>query len=111
MERTYRLAPYFFIGAIILLSGYFTKNFMRDIHPYIADLRSKYKEVLYFKADKYQTPFFHEFFLKAPLEKTKLIRISKNVFDTIKPGSDASIMYGKRSQYILGIMVDNKVVG
>ncbi len=109
-ERIIRLAPYFFIGSWVILTIYFIRTYYLDIHPFVKDLRSDYKEVFYFKADKYQTPFFHEFFLETPLERAKLIRIDKTEYDSIRPDSNACIMYGKYSEIILGVLIDDRVI-
>lgn len=106
IQRIRILSPIFFGALFILLTIYFIRNYIRDIHPYVKDLKRNQKEVLFYKANRYQTPFFREYFLETPLEKTKLIKITGKDYNRIRPGSDVCINYAPNSEFIFSVTID-----
>ena len=105
-----KMTPYFYLVVLILILIYFTRYYFQLIHPIIKDLKEGVKEVLYFTPEKYQTPFFAEYFVVTPVAKKQRIRISKELYDTIQQGSSAALKFSIHSQFIFSIDVDGNEI-
>ena len=104
------LAPYFYLFIFLLIAGYFIYYYYTLLFPYSRDLKEGSKEILYYDPGKYQTPFFAEYYIITPLFKKSRVKISKEIFDTIGPGSIAAISYSIHSHFIFSIEVDEKEI-
>jgi hypothetical protein len=110
LERMQRITPWFMLFVLILIIIYFIRYYFKLIHPVNKDLEEGMKEVLYYDPGKYQTPFFAEYFIITPIAKRSRIRISKEIFDKIRPDSFATISYSIYSHFIFSIEVDNNKI-
>ena len=97
------LAPYFYLFIFLLIAGYFIYYYYQLLYPYSRDLKGGSKEILYYDPGKYQTPFFAEYYIITPLFKKSRVKISKEVFDAIGPGTIAAISYSIHSHFIFSI--------
>ncbi|HEX6845536.1 MAG TPA: hypothetical protein VF144_01095 [Chitinophagaceae bacterium] len=104
------LTPYFYLFIFLLITGYFIYYYYKLLYPYTKDLRQGLKEILYYIPEKYQTPFFAEYYIVTPISKKSKVKISKEIFDLIGPGSTAAISYSVYSHFIFSIEVDKKEI-
>ena len=103
----FRIYPTWFLLALfIILTVYFTSYFLKSVYPLIKDLKAGKKQVIYFIPGKYQTPFFAEYYLKTPSQKTPLIRINKEMYDSIQSDSTACISMSLYSRFVFSIEVN-----
>lgn len=110
MQRMARLAPYFYFVVFLLIIGYFINYYYKLLYPLSRDLKEGHKEILYYDPEKYQTPFFAEYYIVTPVSKRSRVKISKEVFDAIRPGSIAAISYSIHSHFIFSIEVGDKEI-
>lgn len=110
LEKIKTMTPYFYLFVFILIVIYFIYYYNKLIRPVIKDLKEGVKEILYYKPEKYQTPFFAEYFIVTPVLKKSRVKINKDLFDTIQPGSSAAISYSIYSHFIFSIEVGGKEV-
>jgi hypothetical protein len=76
------------------------------VYPIIKDLKSGTKAVIPFIPGKYQTPFFAEYYLKTILKDRPLIKIDKELYDTIQDYSKAFIGISLYSEFVFFIQID-----
>jgi hypothetical protein len=110
IEMMKHLAPYFYLFIFLLIAGYFIYYYYKLLYPYSRDLKEGSKEILYYDPEKYQTPFFAEYYIVTPISKRSRVKISKEIFDAIRPGSTAAISYSIHSHFIFSIEVDEKEI-
>ena len=108
--RIRTIAPIFFTLTGIALLIYFRSFYRKLVLPYIKDLKSEKKEILYYSPDKYQTPFFAEYYITTPLTEKFRVKVSKEIFDEIDPNSKACMSLGQFSRFVFGIEVDVKKI-
>ena len=104
------LAPYFYLFIFFLIASYFIYYYYKLLFPYSRDLKEGIKEILYYEPEKYQTPFFAEYYIVTPVSKKSRVKISKEIFNAIRPGSTAAISYSIHSHFIFSIEVDQKEI-
>jgi len=105
----FRIYPIWYLWCLfIILTIYFSRYFLKSIYPLIKDLKAGRKQVIYFIPGKYQTPFFAEYYLQTPSQKTPLIRISKEMYDSIHVDSTAAISMSLYSKFVFSIEVNGK---
>jgi hypothetical protein len=103
----FRIYPvWFLLFLFILLTILFTRYFLKSVYPLFKDLKAGKKQIIFFVPGKYQTPFFAEYYLKTPSQKTPLIRINKNLYDTIQNDSSAHINVSLYSRFVFSIEVN-----
>ena len=110
LERVWKIAPYFFSFVAIALMIYFINYYRKLLLPIMKDINSQKKEIFYFSPNKYQTPFFADYFITTPLYEKSRVRVSKEIFDEIDPLSKASISLGQYSRFIFEIEVDGRKI-
>jgi len=110
IEMMNHLAPYFYLFIFLLIAGYFIYYYYKLLYPYSRDLKEGSKEILYYDPEKYQTPFFAEYYIATPVSKRSRVKISKEIFDAIRPGATAAISYSIHSHFIFSIEVDEKEI-
>ena len=106
--RYYRLHLSFLAFLLIILTIYFIRYYYKSVHPLVKDVRAGKKEVIFFVPGKYQTPFFAEYYLKTVIEDRSLIRINKELYDTIYDYSRACINMSLYSKFIFSVDIDGK---
>ena len=103
----FRIYPIWYLwGLFIILTIYFTRYFLKSVYPLIKDLKAGKKLVIYFVPGRYQTPFFAEYYLQTPSQRTPLVRISKEVYDSIRVDTTASISVSPYSRFVFSIEVN-----
>lgn len=110
IRRMAHLAPYFYLCVFLLITGYFIYYYYKLLYPFNKDLKEGIKEILYYDPGKYQTPFFAEYYIVTPISKRSRVKISKEIFDAINPGSTAAISYSIHSHFIFSIEVGDKEI-
>jgi len=108
--RIMLIAPYFFSIVALVLIIYFINYYYKLILPYIKDIKSNVKEIVYYDPGKFQTPFFAEYYIVTPITNKARVKVSKEIFDEIDPNSKASISLGKHSRFIFEIEVDGRKI-
>ncbi len=101
------VAPYLLGFFFIMLTIYFYRIYRKTIHPILKDLRERKMEVRRFKPEKYQTPFFEEYFLVTDLPKKRLIKIRKEGFYLINDSSIASVYIAPNSKLFFSVKIDH----
>ena len=110
LERTRKIAPYFFSIVASGLLIYFINYYQKLVLPFLKDLNSNKKEIFYYSPDKYQTPFFAEYYITTLLIDKSKVRVSKEIFDEIDSNSKASISIGRYSRFVFEIEVDGRKI-
>jgi hypothetical protein len=105
------ILPCFFLFLFILLTLYFIRTYLKDVHPVRRDLRSGIKECIQFTPAPYQTPFFAEYYIKTPLEKLPLIRIDAETYQRITEQSTSCIVLAPNSHLVLRMELDGYDLG
>ncbi len=104
------VAPYVFSFFFILLTVYFVNYYRKSVRPFIIDLKEGFKELLYFPAESYKTPFFNAYYIKTPSKKNAMIRVSKEMYDSIQPGVKGCLCLSPRARFVFSIDVAGKKV-
>ncbi|MBL7740724.1 MAG: hypothetical protein JNK14_16010, partial [Chitinophagaceae bacterium] len=104
------VAPYVFLFFFIVLTVYFVSYYRKSVHPFIKDLKEGIKELLYFPAESYKTPFFNAYYIKTPSKKNAMIRVSKEMYDSIQPGSKGCLCLSPRARFVFFIEVAGKKI-
>jgi hypothetical protein len=100
------VAPYFLGFLFIALTIYFYRIYRKTIHPILKDIQNEKMEVRRFKPEKYQTPFFEEYFLVTDLPQKRLIKITKEGFYLIHENSKASVYIAPNSKLLFSVKID-----
>lgn len=95
-----------FLLLFTTLSIFFFRYYRKEAFPYFLDLKTGIKEVHYFIPLKYQTPFFAEYFIRTPLEKCRLIKITATDFERITSQSLAAVSFAPVSGLPLQAAMD-----
>jgi hypothetical protein len=107
VSRFALLAPYLAGFFFILLTIYFYRHYRKLTYPYIKDVREGVKTVMFFVPERYKTPYFDAYYLKTAFRKKSMIRISKQLYDSIGPESFASIAYTPHAKFVFAIECEN----
>lgn len=100
------VAPYVLGFLFIALTIYFYRIYRKTIHPILKDIRNEKMQVRRFKPEKYQTPFFEEYFLVTDLPEKRLIKIRKEGFYLIHENSRASVYIAPNSKLFFSVKID-----
>lgn len=92
-------AAYTVLFFFLLLTIYFVNYYFKSVHPFVRDLKLGYKDLLYFQPLPYKTPLFDAYYVKTPSAKNAMIRISKEMFDLIQPGSKACLVLSRYARF------------
>ena len=99
------LWPYFFGVFFVALTVFFINYYFRLVRPYVKDIKNGMKEIIYFKADIYKTPFFSEYFIITPVKKRRRIRINTEMCKSIQTTGIASLTLAPYSSFVFEIDV------
>ncbi len=108
LERINIVVPIVIGFFFIVLNIYFIRYFLRSVYPYMKDLKGGAKELIYFPAESYKTPFFDTYYLKTISRKKPMIRITKEVYDEIQPGAEACISISPKARFVFALKVGEK---
>lgn len=96
----------FSIIIFLLLTIVFIFVYIKTIHPYTRDLKKGMKTVSWFYPAAYKTPYFDSFFLKTGSRKKPMLSISREMWDAIRPGVLACILFAPASRFVLSLDID-----
>jgi hypothetical protein len=97
-------SPYVLITFLLLvLTIFFIKYYFEAVHPFMKDLAKGKKEIISYKAEKYKTPYFEEFYLQTPLKKRPLIKINRELYDAIDDNCPAHISVAPFCRFVFSI--------
>ncbi|MDP4261899.1 MAG: hypothetical protein Q8941_05155 [Bacteroidota bacterium] len=103
----FRIYPtWYLLFLFLILTIFFARYYLKSIHPLFKDLKAGKKQIIFFVPGKYQTPFFAEYYLKTPSQKTPLLRIDKDLYDTIQSNSAACIKISLYAKFVFSIEVN-----
>jgi hypothetical protein len=108
VSRFKALAPYFYSFIFSALTIYFGNYYFKLVHPFVKDVKKGLKEVIFFQPDKYQTPFFEEYYLGTPIKGKLRIKINKELFEAIQMGTTAFVSLALYSRFIFSIDINGK---
>ncbi len=89
--RFYKVIPWFLAFILALLTGYFIYYYLKVVHPYVKDAKQGLKEIVFFKPEKYKTPFFAEYYLVTPIKNKLRIKINQELYDAVQEDTVAFI--------------------
>jgi hypothetical protein len=102
------VGPLVILFLFITLTIFFVNYYLKAVRPFVRDLKAGYKELIFFEPESYKTPFFDAYYIKTPSKKNAVIRISKEFYDSIKPGCKACLCLTPHARFPFSIDVDGK---
>lgn len=109
MERAtrFKVATHVFAEVVFLVVTIaFVIAYIKTIHPYTRDLKKGLKTISWFYPSAYKTPYFDSFFLKTGSRKKPMLSISRDMWDAIRPGVLACILFAPTSRLVLSLDID-----
>ncbi len=91
---------------LVLLSIFFGVYYYRTVYPYTRDLKKGMKTISWFYPTGYKTPYFDKFFLKTGSRKKPMMSIPRELYDAIRPGVLACILFAPTSRFVLSLDID-----
>ena len=91
---------------LILLTVFFVIYYFKTVYPYTRDLKTGLKTVSWFYPAAYKTPYFDNFFLKTGSRKKPMFAIPRELYDAIRPGVLACILFAPSSRFVLSLDID-----
>jgi hypothetical protein len=103
----FKVATHVFAEVVfIVVTIVFIIAYIRTIHPYTRDLKKGIKTISWFYPSAYKTPYFDSFFLKTGSKKKPMLSISRDMWDAIRPGVLACILFAPTSRLVLSLDID-----
>jgi hypothetical protein len=107
----YQRATQLLIGiSFLLITIIFIFYYFKAVYPYTRDLRNGMKTVSWFYPAAYKTPYFDKFFLKTGSKKNPMLAIPQELYDAIRPGVLAFILFAPNSRYVLLLDIDGRTM-
>jgi hypothetical protein len=94
--------------SFIAFTVIFIFQYIKTVHPYTRDLRNGLKTISWFYPAAYKTPFFDSFFLKTGSRKRPMLSIHRELYDAIRPGVLACILFAPASRCVLLLDIDGR---
>lgn len=98
MQRYQRVTQILIGTSFILITAFFIVYYFKGVHPYTRDLKKGMKTVSWFYPAAYKTPYFDSFFLKTGSKKKPMLAIPRELYDAIRPGVLACILFAPNSR-------------
>jgi hypothetical protein len=107
----YQRATQILIGiSFVLITIFFVVYYFKAVYPYTRDLKNGMKTVSWFYPAAYKTPYFDKFFLKTGSKKNPMLAIPQELYDAIRPGVLAFILFAPNSRYVLLLDIDGRTM-
>jgi hypothetical protein len=105
----FKVATHVFAEAILgMITIIFIIVYIKTVHPYTRDLKKGLKTISWFYPSAYKTPYFDSFFLKTGSRKRPMLSISRAMWDAIRPGVLACILFAPSSRLVLSLDIDGE---
>jgi hypothetical protein len=105
----YQRATWIFTGVSFLaFTIIFVFHYIKTVYPYTRDLKKGLKTISWFYPAAYKTPFFDSFFLKTGSRKKPMLSIHRELYDAIRPGVLACILFAPSSRCVLLLDIDGR---
>lgn len=108
VSRFKAIAPYFYSFLFIILTAYFGNYYFKLVHPFVKDVKKGLKEVIFFQPEKFQTPFFEEYYLVTPIKGKPRIKINKELFEAIQIETTAFVSLALYSRFMFSIDINGR---
>jgi hypothetical protein len=103
----FRMATHVFAEVVfVVVTIAFVIAYIKTIHPYTRDLKKGMKTISWFYPSAYKTPYFDSFFLKTGSRKKPMLSINRDMWDAIRPGVLACILFAPTSRLVLSLDID-----
>lgn len=100
--------PWFMLFLFTILTIYFINYYLKSVHPLVKDLKGGVKELLYFPAQGYKTPFFDGYYLDTPSRKNARIRVSKDFYQLITPNTKVCMSLSLHSRFVFYVEMEGR---
>jgi hypothetical protein len=100
VERYSYVAPILISFFFIVLTIYFLRLYLQNLHPLLKDLKAGEKELIFFQPAPYKTPFFEQYYISNVPYRKKMLQVDKGFYELAIQGEQGRISIAPHSRFV-----------